>query len=137
MLCEKSSEGFSFLTCGMGSHRAVSGAKEEVNAKSHRLSRSAGGCCFPSSGRVNAYSFILPSFPLHSSHRTPAEKMGRSDTQKLCQGCAGTRFVAFFLPSESPSLPIRPSTGQQPHSVKWPHLEPLTSQVCTILSLSF
>ena len=46
----------------------------------------------------------LPSLPaprLHSSRRTPAEKMGRSDTQKLCQGCVGTRSVAFFLPKKT------------------------------------
>jgi len=47
----------------MGSHRAVSGAKEKVNAKGHRLSRSAAGCCFPSSARVSAYPLILPSSP--------------------------------------------------------------------------
>lgn len=50
----------------------------------------------------------MPTLPSLPALRLPlhfqAEKMGGSDTQKLCQGCVGTRSVAFFLPSESPSL---------------------------------
>lgn len=96
MLCEKSSEGLSFLTCRMGSHRAVSGAKEEVNANCHRLSRSAGGCCFPASGRVSAYPPILASSPASLLMQDSSREDGKIWHSEAMSRVCGDQICCFF-----------------------------------------
>ena len=96
MLCEKSSEGLSFLTCRMGSHRAVSGAKEKVNAKGHRLSRSAAGCCFPSSARVSAYPLILPSSPPSLLTQDSSREDGKIWHSEAMSSVCGDQICRFF-----------------------------------------